>query len=94
MEMPAVTETLTIPINPTTLWIMGRPNFWCAGIAPALRLGGYKIPEKAEVEQAAVICWLLKHYQKYGEDYLTKADEELQRMKAMYLEAANEKENQ
>ena len=50
----------TIPaLNDDMIWILGRPNFWCASVANVLRQDGQEIKTKAEHEQAAVIHWLL-----------------------------------
>lgn len=55
--------------NEHTEFILGRPNFWCAGIANRLRQQGQKIASKAEGEQAAVIFWMLQQYEKHGENW-------------------------
>lgn len=49
------------------LWILGRPNFYCASYAPYLRRLGIQIEKKAEAEQAAVILWMLNLYFQHGE---------------------------
>ena len=56
-------------LNDTTRWILGRPNFWCANIANALRAAGKKIPQKAEEEQAETIYWMLEMYEKHGDNW-------------------------
>ena len=50
-------------------WILGRPNFWCAGIARRLRQIGHKINERAEDEQAAVIHWMLGLREIHGDGW-------------------------
>lgn len=62
--------------NDETEWILGRPNFWCSGIARILREKGQAIPKKAEAEQAAVIYWMLELYDKHGSNW-KEAGEEL-----------------
>lgn len=52
------------PLEGDLIEILGRPNFQCASLANALRLGGHDIPFKSEVEQATVIHFLLSHYLK------------------------------
>lgn len=58
-----------IELNDETRWILGRPNFACAGIAEKLRQQGKKIERKAEHEQAAVIHWMLETYKLYGDSW-------------------------
>ena len=58
-----------IEFNEHTEFILGRPNFWCAGIANRLRKQGKQIATKAEAEQAAVIFWMLQQYEKYGDNW-------------------------
>lgn len=52
------------PLEGDLIEILGRPNFQCASLANALRLGGHDIPFKSEVEQATVIHFLLGQYLK------------------------------
>lgn len=61
------------------LQILGRPNFTCAGIAQRLREFGTSIPNKAEMEQAHVLDWLLRLYLKHGIDWAKVGEEELTR---------------
>jgi len=49
-------------LNDDLRFILGRPNFWCAPYAAALRTLGQEVRTKAEDEQAATIHWLLKAY--------------------------------
>lgn len=60
-----------VPLKPSEelLWILGQPNFACAGTANGLRAAGQEIPRKAEAEQAAVILWMLNLYLKHGEKW-------------------------
>lgn len=62
-------------LNEDTIFILGRPNFWCGSIAPALRKAGHEIPRKAEDEQAHVIHWLLSLYEKHGAGWREKANQ-------------------
>jgi len=50
------------PLNDDLIHILGRPNFACAPLAEAMRLGGIKIEQRSENEQAAVIHMMLEHY--------------------------------
>lgn len=61
MRLPAMTDEL--------IWILGRPNFACAGIANVLRGMGQEIKEKSEDEQAAAIYWMLNIYLEHGEGW-------------------------
>ena len=71
-----------IELNEDTRNILGKPNFWCAPIARQLRdLLGHDIAFKAEAEQAAVIHWLLTHYEKAGENWADSAAEEMRAAK-------------
>lgn len=54
------------PLDEEVRWILGRPNFMCAGIAGALRMSGQEIKRKAEEEQAAVLHWMLTLYVQHG----------------------------
>lgn len=69
-------------LNDETRWILGRPNFSCAGIAEGLRAGGHVIERKAEHEQAAVIHWMLTMYEQHGAEWRGKAEAELYRMRS------------
>jgi len=60
-------------------WILGRPCFVCSPIAHRLNELGHHIKPHAEEEQAAVIYWMLCLYEKHGEDWKKKADEELRK---------------
>lgn len=59
-------------------WILGRPNFSCAGTAGVLRKMGRDIPNKAEDEQAATIYFYLEMYEKHGKDWRTETRKILQ----------------
>lgn len=67
----------SIKLNDDMKFILGRPNFWCGGVAPALRDRGYEIPSKSEDEQAAVIHFLLNQYLTQGEGWRDKATDVL-----------------
>ena len=54
-------------LNKDTIFILGRPNFWCHTIAVRMRELGHEVPSKAEEEQAHVINLMLEHYEKHGE---------------------------
>jgi len=66
-----------IELNNETRWILGRPNFACAGIASRLRELGHKIERKAEDEQASTIHWMLTMYEQHGENWRAEAEEYL-----------------
>lgn len=61
---PAIPEGMAL--DDETRWILGRPNFACAGIASKLREHGHKIECRSEDEQASVLHWMLGFYAKYG----------------------------
>jgi len=61
-------------LNDETRWILGRPNFTCAGIARDLRVLGQDIKQRAEDEQAAVIHWMLTLYEAHGAGWREAAD--------------------
>ena len=76
----------TIPaLNDDMIWILGRPNFWCASVANVLRQDGQEIKTKAEHEQAAVIHWLLSLYLKHGEGWRDYAIAEAAKIKARFV---------
>ena len=54
------------PLDEEVRWILGQPNFACAGIANVLRQMGYVIERRAEHEQAAAIHWMLTIYCEHG----------------------------
>ena len=58
--------------------ILGRPCFQCINIANVLRLGGWKIANRAEEEQAATILFLLRHWAADKTNWRDNADTELQ----------------
>lgn len=60
-------------MNDEVRWILGRPNFACAGIAQYLRSQGREIQKKAEDEQAEAIYWMLSLYSQHGADWRQKA---------------------
>ena len=73
----------TLPeLNDDLIWILGRPNFWCASVAHVLRQDGHEIETKSEHEQAAVIHWLLSMYLEHGENWREVAQRESDRIKA------------
>lgn len=61
-------------LNDELRWILGMPCFHCAKFAPALRLSGLQIREKAEDEQAVVIHWMLRLYFEHGENWRDVAE--------------------
>jgi hypothetical protein len=62
---PSRCSTL-LPLDDEVKWILGRPNFWCANIAGALRRAGHEIETSSEDEQACVIHWMLSIYLEHG----------------------------
>ncbi len=74
----------SIPLNEDTLWILGRPNFWCAPVAEMLREDGHQIQQRSESEQAAVIHWLLNLYLENGDGWRIVAQRETARIKAIH----------
>ena len=50
-------------------WILGQPNFACAGLAEGLRRSGMEIEHKSEAEQAAAIYWMLEMYELHGDKW-------------------------
>lgn len=64
-----------LELNEETRFILGRPNFACAGTASLLRVLGHEIETKAEEEQAAAIHWMLCLYEKHGSKWKEKANE-------------------
>jgi hypothetical protein len=64
-------------MNDSLKYILGMPNFQCAGIANSLRVGGMEIERKAEAEQAAVIHWLIKLALDHPDDWRVRAGERL-----------------
>lgn len=61
-------------LDDETRWILGRPNFACAGIAACLRKLGHEIAQKAEAEQAATLHWMLCLYETHGADWRDQAE--------------------
>jgi hypothetical protein len=61
-------EVQGVPLDDQSSWIMGLPNFTCAGYAQQLRAIGHTINRKSEDEQAHVIHWMLGIYFKHGRD--------------------------
>lgn len=61
-------------LNEDTLYILGRPNFWCRTIADRMRCLGHEIPNKSEDEQAHVINLMLDHYERFGDDWRSKLE--------------------
>jgi hypothetical protein len=53
-------------------FIMGMPNFQCAGIAHRLRDMGIDCNRKAEDEQALAILTMLHFYKEYGQNWKTE----------------------
>ncbi len=64
-------------LNADTLFILGRPNFWCYAIAQRMRERGHVIPNKAEDEQAHVIHLMLEYYEKFGSGWRVEIDKYL-----------------
>lgn len=60
---------VTIELNNETIFILGRPNFWCGQLSRNLRELGHDIPKKAEEEQAYVIYWMLGLYEQYRDTW-------------------------
>ncbi len=74
-------EQLELPkLDDELLWILGRPNFTCAGHANILRESGLEIPKHAEEEQANVIYFYLCLYLKYGKDWRKEAEKRIEAM--------------
>lgn len=71
-------------LNEDVRWILGRPNFACAGIAQLLRANGEAVKNRAEDEQAAAIYWMLKQYEKHGADWRKHAEIELAKLAKTY----------
>jgi len=71
------------PLDEHMLWILGRPNFSCAGIADLLRTGGRDIPRKSELEQAHVLHWMMTHYMRSGIGWRMAAEDELHNLAAI-----------
>lgn len=67
MRTAVAQPTAALPeIDDELRWILGRPNFACAGLAQCLRRMGHSVAHKAEHEQAAAIHWMLGLYLKHG----------------------------
>lgn len=66
--------------DPEIKWILGQPNFMCAGIASALRKSGMEIERKSEAEQAAVIYWMLEMYEIHKDKWREAASEFLKQV--------------
>ena len=80
----------TLPaLDDEMIWILGRPNFWCASVANVLRQDGHEIKTKAEHEQAAVIHWLLSLYLEHGDGWRDVAQKESDRIKAKVESSTN-----
>lgn len=75
-----MTRTYPDEMNDALRFILGMPNFQCAGIAASLRTDGQEIARKAEAEQAAVIHWLIKTALDRPDDWKVWAGEELERI--------------
>jgi hypothetical protein len=71
-----------IELNDETRWILGRPNFACAGLAECLRRMGHTVARKAEDEQAAAIHWMLTMYEQHGTEWREAAERALQAAKS------------
>ena len=61
------------PMDEEIRWILGRPNFTCAGIAAWLREAGHEIKFRSEDEQAAVIYWMMNLYLEHGAEWRNEA---------------------
>lgn len=68
-------QVVGVPMNQQTRWIMGQPNFRCAGYASQLRAIGHEINRKSEDEQAHVMHWMLNLYFEHGDKWRNKAQE-------------------
>ena len=75
-EAPANKATLPA-MDKHLLYILGRPNFMCYGVAQSLRKLGHSIPNKTEDEQAHVIHWMLNSYLLHGEGWLGACNTEI-----------------
>ena len=64
-------------LNDETLFILGRPNFWCHAIAIRMREMGYVIAHKAEDEQANVIDLMLQYYENFGDTWRSELEKYL-----------------
>lgn len=63
--------------------ILGKPNFMCIQIADLFRRTGVEIARKAEVEQAHVILFLLRHWFQHRERWAETAGADLQALHAV-----------
>ena len=70
------------PIDKALIYILGRPNFMCYGVAQSLRKLGHSIPNKTEDEQAHVIHWMLNSYLLHGEGWLGACNTEIASLNA------------
>jgi hypothetical protein len=82
-QQQPVIGTVVVPWDEETEWILGRPNYWCAHVASALRKMGRQIREHAEEEQAAAIYWMLQMYARHGERWRIVAAARLRGVRAM-----------
>ncbi|MBL5899965.1 hypothetical protein I7V27_13640 [Lelliottia amnigena] len=92
VQAALVKEHAIPPMNDDLQAILGRPNFWFAGLAECLRVGGYDIPRKSECEQAVAIHWMLQLYLKHGSNWSNEANNELARIKAAADQQSTKKE--
>lgn len=88
-ERPLTTVTIDTA-DEEVIWILGRPNFWCGPYAHLMRDCGQDIPRKAELEQAAVIAWMLMLYAKHGKDWREHGKQLLADMKEERIVASIE----
>lgn len=82
-ELDALLDSFPVvelPDNADLQEILGRPNFTCGAIADVLRMRGDAIPRKAELEQAAVIRFLLNVYLNDPNNWSKLVGEELHRI--------------
>lgn len=70
------------PMNEALLYILGRPNFMCYGVAQSLRKLGHSIPNRTEDEQAHVIHWMLNSYLLHGDGWLGACNTEIASLNA------------
>lgn len=85
--IPSITTGEIMQLNEDTLYILGRPNFWCHAIAQRMRELGHEIPFKSEGEQAHVINLMLEHYECSGADWRTSFEAYLRQPNTISKEA-------
>lgn len=62
---------MSITLTKNQIWILGRPNFACAGVAKLLIAGELyeDVAKKAEYEQAVYIHWASNLLDKHGDNW-------------------------